>query len=367
LPEDVSPSSTDENPLAEDLDHILARTEGLWEPLRGENVFVTGGTGFFGHWILESFAHANQRLKLKARMVVLSRNPESFTPKAPHLAGDPAIEFVRGDVRTFTAAQVGSQLRKAPERYRFIIHAATEASAKLNAENPLLMLATIVEGTRAALDFSIASGANRFLLTSSGAVYGRQPSNLTHIPEDYPGGPAGAETESAYGEGKRRAELLCASFYKEHGLEPLLARCFAFVGPFLPLEAHFAIGNFIRDALRGGPIQVNGDGTPYRSYLYAADLAIWLWTILLRGKADRPYNVGSRHDLTIAQLAETVRNAIDPGVTVIVSKKADPTAPVRRYVPATNRAETELNLRENINLEEAIKRTASFVRNNRLK
>lgn len=363
----MSPSSADENPLAEDLDHILARTEGLWEPLRGENVFVTGGTGFFGHWILESFAHANRRLQLEAKMVVLSRNPQAFAAQAPHLAGDPAIEFVRGDVRTFTAAEVGSQLKRAPERYRFIIHAATEASAKLNAENPLLMLDTIVQGTRAALDFSVASGANRFLLTSSGAVYGRQPSNLTHIPEDYQGGSDSAEAESVYGEGKRKAESLCASYYKERGLEPLLARCFAFVGPFLPLDAHFAIGNFIRDALRGGPIQVSGDGSPYRSYLYAADLAIWLWSILLQGEAGRPYNVGSRHDLTIAHLAEVVRNAIDPGVAVTVAKKADPTAPVRRYVPATNRAETELNLRENINLEEAIKRTARFARNNRLK
>lgn len=340
------------NLLTADLDHILQHTQLLWESVRGRRIFVTGGTGFIGRWLLESFAHANRKLKLAASMSVLSRDPDAFMRKAPHLSPQAGIEFVQGDVRSF-AARDG-------ERFDFVIHAATEASAKLNEENPLLMVDTIVQGTRAALEFACATGAKRFLLTSSGAVYGQQPSTMTHVTEEYLGGPDCARSTSAYGEGKRLAELLCACYQQQPGLEPLIARCFAFVGPFLPLDAHFAIGNFIRDALAGGPIRVGGDGTPYRSYLYAADLAIWLWTILFRGKPMHPYNVGSADALTIVQLAETVRNSIQESLSVVVAKKITPGAAPTRYVPATSRAQAELGLRETVALTDAIMRTARY-------
>jgi len=339
------------NPLASDLDHILAHTEGLWEELRGQRIFITGGTGFFGCWLLESFAWANDKLGLDASALVLTRNLEAFRRRAPHLASHPAIHFHSGDVRNFDFPD---------STFLHIIHAATESNAKLNEENPLEMFNAIVEGTRHTLEFSRQCGAKKFLLTSSGAVYGKQPPDLTHIPEDYRGGPDATDPHSAYGEGKRAAEILCTLYAKQYGLETKIARCFAFVGPYLPLDIHFAIGNFIRDGLRGGPIQVKGDGTPYRSYLYAADLAIWLWTVLLRGKACRPYNVGSEENLTIRDLAKTVAQVFKPPVEVRVTKETVPGQQIERYVPSTHRAQTELGLKMRVALPEAIRRTARW-------
>jgi dTDP-glucose 4,6-dehydratase len=215
-----------------------------------------------------------------------------------------------------------------------------------------------VNGTRHTLDFTVACGAKKFLLTSSGAVYGKQPAEMTRVPEDYTGAPNPLDPASAYGEGKRIAELLCALYHRQYSIEPKIARCFAFVGPYLPLNAHFAIGNFIRDALAGGPVRVNGDGTPYRSYLYAADLAIWLWTILLRGGACCPYNVGSENALTISALANIVAGIA--GLPVSLTQQAKPELPPMHYVPNTTRAREKLGLYEMIEMPESIRRTGAW-------
>ncbi len=335
------------------MDHTLAHTRELWEELRGQRLFLTGGTGFFGCWLLESFAWANEKLKLGASVLVLTRDPASFQKKAPHLAANPAIRFHRGDVRSFTF----------PAGYfSHVIHAATEASAKLNAENPGLMFETIVEGTRHTLEFSHTAGAKKFLLTSSGAVYGPQPPEITQIEEDYAEKLDPAVPTSAYGKGKFAAEKICTDFGKQHEIEIKIARGFAFVGPHLPMDTHFAIGNFINDAMRGRTLRIHGDGTPYRSYLYAADLAIWLWTILFRAPAGRAYNVGSAQALTIAELARKVESVLGAHAGVTILRPPTPGQPPARYVPSVKRAEAELGLRERVDLETAIKKTASWLR-----
>ena len=142
-----------------DLDHVLAHTKDLWDDLRGARLFITGGTGFFGCWLLESLLWADEQLGLGASAVVLTRSPAAFARKAPHLAGHPAIQLHEGDVRGFTYPS---------GPFSHVIHAATEASATLNAEAPLRMFDTIVEGTWRVLALARRVGARKFLFTSSG-------------------------------------------------------------------------------------------------------------------------------------------------------------------------------------------------------
>ena len=333
----------------EDLEHILAHTRPLWEQVRGGRIFVTGATGFFGIWLLESFAFANKSLDLGAKLVGLSRDPNAFYAKAPHLAQESSIALYRGDVRDFDFPN-GS--------FTHVIHAGTTSSAPVLSS---VMLNTIIRGTKRTLEFALAAGAKRFLFVSSGAVYGKQPPEMTHIPETYLGSPDVMDPKSAYGEGKRVGELLCAIAHKEHGLETTIARCFAFVGPHLPLDTHFAIGNFIRDAMKGVPIKVK-DGTPYRSYLYAADLAVWLWIILFQGKACHPYNVGSDQEITIAGLAKSVASIFNNSIKIHSTSTPDPRSPVSRYVPSVGRAESEMGLRVLVPLNQSILRMAAWHR-----
>jgi dTDP-glucose 4,6-dehydratase len=192
-------------------------------------------------------------------------------------------------------------------------------------------------------------------------VYGRQPGDLTHVPEDYPGAPDPLDPRSAYGIGKRTAEQLCVLYEKQFGVSSTIARCFAFVGPYLPLDIHFAIGNFIRDVMNGGPIVIKGDGTPYRSYLYSADLAIWLWTILLRGTPGHAYNVGSEESVSIAETAEAVVQSACLGNQIEIQGVPNLTSEVERYVPSTKRAQNELGLTQHFFLNEGIRRTITYL------
>lgn len=319
--------------------------------MRGRRIFITGGTGFFGAWLLESFVAANEAFQLNAQAVVLTRSPDRFHQRCPHLADHSSVELFTGDVSDFIFP-VGD--------FPFIIHAATDSVPGGDAGQHQQMLSTIVQGTRRCLELAESHRTAKFLLTSSGAVYGPQPSSMTHIAEDYRGAPDHCHPNSVYGEGKRMAELLCAVSAARTGMECKIARCFAFVGPHLPLDAHFAAGNFIRDALRGGPIRIQGDGTPTRSYLYAADLTIWLWTMLFRAPSMHPLNVGSDRDMSIRAVAEAVAAVLDPAIEIRVAQTATPGAQVHRYVPSIEAARNELALAEGVPFAEAIRRTAAW-------
>jgi nucleoside-diphosphate-sugar epimerase len=349
----------------DDLEHILNATASIWEEVRGRRVFLTGGTGFFGCWLVESFCHVNRVLGLNAQATLLTRDPVQFAEKCPHLAADPAITLLAGDVRNFAFPQ---------GEFHYVIHAATDSSLKRPREEPLEMLTTILGGTERTLEFASRCGARKFLLTSSGAVYGRQPAEMTHLPESFLGAPDSLDAANVYAEGKRASELMCAVYQKAQSITPetgkaegeilecKIARCWAFCGPHLPLDAHFAIGNFIGDVLSGRPIVISGDGTPRRSYLYGADLAIWLWTILFRAPTLVPINVGSERDISIRELAEIVATTLNPTTEIRVSKQAVAGTPASRYVPSLVRAREMLGLRELVGLEEAILRTAAWYR-----
>ncbi len=340
-----------DNVLSKDLDYILEKTFHVWEELRGQSLFITGGTGFFGCWLLESFIWVNKKLNLNARAMVLTRHIDSFTRKYPHLAKSSDITFLEGDVRSFTFPT---------ETFSHIIHAATDASVELNNTNPVLMIDTIIEGTKHTLEFARHNGSKGFLFIGSGAVYGKQPTTLSHLPEHYPCQPDIRDPRSAYAVAKVAAEHLCYIYAKQYGINVKIARCFAFVGPYLPLNIHYAVGNFIRDGLKGGPISVKGDGTTFRSYLYAADLCIWLWTILYQGKVAYPYNVGSDEAICIADLANIISKNFDP-IPLIEIREAPPhNALPERYIPDIRRAREELKLIPRISLKDAIQSTIQW-------
>lgn len=342
------------NELSEDFKSIFDLSEESLKELKDKRLLLTGGTGFFGKWILGFFNYANEHHHLNLTVYILSRNPESFLKEFPEFINH-HFHFIKGDIRTF----------KFSEKVDFVIHGATEASAKMIEQQPEEMFEVIFDGTKNLLKNAEVCTPSRILIISSGAVYGSQLPEITHQPDESLMGPDLHTTSSTYAVGKQVSELLGTFHAKKTGQITTFARCFAFVGPFLPLDTHFAIGNFINDCLSKKDIIINGDGTPARSYLYASDLVVWLLKALTHGESCRSYNVGSEKLVNIKELAEFTQNVWETiskqKVNVKILIQPNLTTPPKRYVPSTQRARTELSLKETVTLEEGLLKTFKFL------
>lgn len=348
--EPTSMSSYSPGIAPDDLRLIIEKTAPVvWQALRGKRIFITGGTGFIGCWLLEALLWADQHFQLELQLMVLTRRPAAFVAKAPHLAQHPAVRLIMGNVNALGGFN---------EPVDIVLHAATDVA---NAgSDPCQVFDDIVDGTKETLALAIRCKAQRYLLTSSGAVYGRQPGKMTHILEDYAGAPDTLQPNTAYGQAKRVSEWLVQCAASRHGIDSRIARVFALLGPYLPLDAHFAAGNFIRDAMAGQEIKVSGDGTAFRSYLYAADMVIWLLTILVVGEPGQAYNLGSDQALTIRQLAATVSRVVLGEERFSVAAESVENAPAQRYIPNIDKACKDLNLFVHTDLPSAIRKTVDW-------
>lgn len=320
------------------------------------NLLFTGGTGFFGKAVLRYLAAQADasRGAIVGKVTVLSRDPERFLAQNPQWRGLPWLAFHRGDIEapeTFPRDQ----------GFTHILHAAADSTDARHLR-AWQRFDQIVQGTRHLLQFAGEQGIRRFLLTSSGAVYGPQPASLEAIPESWHGMPDPLNIGATYGVAKRQAEHLCALYADRYGIEPVIARCFAFVGEDLPLDVHFAIGNFIRDALFRDEIVINGDGSPLRSYMDQSELARWLLTMLRDGTPGRAYNTGSPESVSLAELAHRVAERLAPGKPVrILGKPASDNAQRNRYVPDVSLAREALRLENRVGLDEAISRAGEGI------
>lgn len=342
---------------ADDLALVLDKAHDALLTLRGARLFITGGSGFFGRWLLESLLLADKKLDLHLSITLLTRQAEQFAAANPHLFIGDTIQLLPGDVTTFPYPA---------GHFSHVIHAATtSAHETFHGEDPLNKFDTLVAGSRHVLDFAAQAKVQNFLFTSSGVAYGVQPANVERLHEDSPHAPASNDVHSALGQAKRAAEFLCSHYAARHGWKLSIARCFSFVGPLLPLDIHYAIGNFINDALslNQAEITVQGDGTPLRSYLYSADLIVWLLTIMARGQPLGIYNVGAEQAVSMAQLAHLVRDTLSPNKPVRILKQGDDSVGNSRrnqYLPDTSKARQELGLQSWTPLASAIRKTADY-------
>ncbi len=360
------------------------------ERLHGRRLLITGGTGFVGRCLLDALVDLWDATGRGPRVWILSRNVSGFFQRYPSYQRHEWLQFVEGDLLAVFDAGVVPGVGLHPARLALqaaglsdILHAAADTHSQ---DDGVAWIRQIVDGTRAMLEFATEVGIERFLLTSSGAIYGPQPATMAQLEEHYGGAPDPLRPGSLYGQAKRLAEQYCTVFHHERGLQTVIARCFAFLSKHMPLDGPYAAGNFLRDALFGDEIVVQGDGRAVRSYLHGRDLAHWLLTLLVRGQAGESYNVGSDEAVSLAELAHRIQRLVAPGKPVLVKGLAaagvarpdvstpDVSTPDRRssgaavsgaerslYVPDIRRAQA-LGLSVTLDLDAAILEVAGCLR-----
>lgn len=337
----------------DDLDLAMALTPGFWSRFGAARLFITGGTGFIGSWLLQTIQRANDRGLSRIELVVLTRDANRALQQAPFMFARADTTLVTGDVVNFSA-QLG--------KLDLCIHAATDVGDPCKTGDPRKVFDSIVLGTRQVLDFAAAHGVAHFLLASSGAVYGPQPPELERMSESYAGAPDPLQAAAAYGNGKRAAEWLACSSAVQAGFHVGIARIFALIGPGMPLNGPFAAGNFVRDVLAGKPLRIQGDGRPLRSYLYMADLVVWLLRILESGASGQAYNVGSEQAVSIQELAQAVIRSAQVNSQIEIAQTSETRTLPPRYVPDTRKAQQSLQLAQTTTLQKAISKTLEWNR-----
>lgn len=336
--------------LAEDFARIGAAALDRCRALAGQRLYLSGATGFFGRSLLALLAHLHAR-GVEFQATALSRSPERFVAQNPWCAAQHWLEWRRGDAALDWPGD---------GHYDLLLHAATETRAEAHFDKAEVFDG-IVAVTRRALAFAEDHGVRRLLLTGSGAEYGAiAPDAGGGVPDGSALACDPALASSAYGEGKRVSELLAALHAERHGTAIVNTRCFAFVGPGLDLDGHFAIGNFLRDALRRRELRLASAGAAARSYLYSADLAVWLLLLLLEAPAGSTVNVGSDQAVCILDLARRVVDVVAPGLGVHAGPAGAATER-HYYVPSVARARA-LGLDVWTGLDLAIARTAQWHR-----
>jgi dTDP-glucose 4,6-dehydratase len=336
-----------------DAEAVLDGRSHLLEILRGEHLFLSGGTGILGTWLLELVKVLNESHGFGMRVTAYSRHARDFAARWPHLGKMEYFRFVEGDIRYFT---------ELPSDVRYIIHAAALTDRRLLASQPGAVAEVNGVGTMRILRAAnMLEHVQKFVLLSSGLVYGAQQWDLPRVDENFSGPLRCNDVNAVYAESKRFAEVVAQSAVSETKLPVVTLRPFAFVGPYQSLQLPWAVTDFIRDSFTGGPIRIMGDGATVRSLMYASDFAFWVLAAVAKGQPRDTYNIGSPEPVDLLSLAQMITQSFGP-VPEIQTGLGQRGHDRTRLVPDIAKAQRDMGVSVTVPLSEAIQRTITWNR-----
>lgn len=309
-------------------------------------VLVTGAAGFLG-------SHLCDRLLAEGHEVVgmdnfVTGNPQNLA----HLAGHEGFEFIRHDVSDYIFV---------PGKLDAVMHFASPASPNPDSpcgyvNLPIQTMKAGALGTHNTLGVAMANDA-RYLLASTSEIYGDP---LVHPQkEDYWGHVNPIGERSVYDEAKRFAEALTMAYHRFHGLNTAIVRIFNTYGPRMRVDDGRVVPNFIKQALRGEPLTVYGDGSQTRSFCYVDDLIEGIYR-LLRSDLHEPVNIGNPVETSILEFAETINQLTGNATGVIFKPDQRGEGDPQRRRPDTTLADQTLDWQASVSLTEGIDKTIAY-------
>lgn len=315
--------------------------------LAGKKIFITGGTGFFGKNLISTITKINTQLEKPIDLTILTRDPQGF---ALSFALGSNVRLLQGDILNPITI---------PNDFDYIINAAIISAHELFNTDLDLLYKMIIDPVQNIIDFAAKNTKSKLLHFSSGAVYDSQVLSENGFEEDHALLTLDRFTNPS--ETYALAKIHCEDMIAERLTNYVIARCFSFVGPYMPIDTNFAVGNFINDALHKRAIVIKSDGSSLRTYLYSADLIVWILVLLTEGVVGQVYNLGAEQPYSIKQLAELVSQLSGSNLGLIIEGRQKE-AVASKYLPCIKKAQLDLQLDVWHDLETAIARTIKWHR-----
>ena len=310
------------------------------------DILFIGGTGFFGKAFL-NYIKSNNTNYINS-ITIVGRSAESFTNKNKEFLDISNVNYIYGDI--LKDISYLSELN-----FTHVIHAAADSTNVIELSEKQ-RYEQIVEGTKNVLNFvRDYFPKSKLLFISSGGVYGKMSPNKKSFSETDTLESGISDSSNIYAISKREAEHLCLHYHDEYNLNVSIARCFCFSGIHLPLDVHFAIGNFVNDVNNNKNITIKGDGESVRSYLDQDDLIEWLIEILKNDSFKKTiYNIGSEDNISIKDLAMLIKKLSNKKIEVEIQNETNNNLRKTMYVPNCKKIRKKFSLVQKISLSQSI-------------
>ena len=281
--------------LKEDLERIVASEFIDWDGFRDSSVFITGGTGLIGQTVINALLYANKARNLGTRITALVRNREKAEMLfSEQLSESEALSFINGSVEDLPSLP----------HFDYMIHGASPTQSRYFVTNPVETIKAAVSGTMNMLSAAVGMKLRGFVYLSSMEVYGT-PLTDEKIDESYPCNIDLSLPRNSYPESKRLCESLCASYAAEYGIPARSVRLAQTFGPGVMRDDGRVFAQFARSAIDGNDIVLATAGKTRRTYLYTADAASAILTVLSKGRDGESYNAAN--EMTFCSILEMAR------------------------------------------------------------